>query len=116
MLDINPDIYVKTKHKLRAAYTITEEKFPRVKLLDILCVIMPSSRLYRDGVFPDTDSISELVLGYQIFAKVDGTVVTTSGFWDEVVAMSEEEVNEEAMFRVSQWVTALRVIEDKKYQ
>lgn len=113
MLDINTDTWLKTRHKLRKAYTITEEKFPGVKLLDVICIVMPSSRLYRDESFPDPETVTNLVLGYQVLAQVNGTVVTTAGFWDEAVDMDELEVNEDALFRVSQWVTALGIIEEK---
>lgn len=113
MLDINTDTWLKTRHKLRKAYTITEEKFPGVKLLDVICIVMPSSRLYRDESFPDPETVTELVFGYQVLAQINETVVTTTGFWNEAVEMDENETNEDAMFRVSQWVTALSIIEEK---
>ena len=114
MLDITEEIWVKTKHKLRKAYALTEERFNQVKLLDVICMVMPTQ--FTDPGFPEPQSVTGLQLGYQILAEVDGQLVTTSGFWDEAVHMDQTELDADAMFRVSQWVLALRVLGGRKWQ
>lgn len=108
--EITPDSWVKTKHKLRKAYMLTELSYPGVKLLDIICSIVA-----KPGGFGEIEpkETTGLQIGYQVIAEVEGQIVRTTGFWEEAAHMEQSEIDDEAMARVSQWVMALKILEGK---
>lgn len=111
--DITPDSWVKAKNKLRKAYMLTESFYPGVKLLDVICSIIAKPGGYFDTEPKET---SDLQLGYQVIAEVEGKVVRTIGFWEEIISMDQNEIDDDAMSRVSQWVMALKILENKVYR
>jgi hypothetical protein len=111
--EITPDSWVKTRHKLRKAYMLTEKSYPGVKLLDIICSIIAKPNGFGEVEPKETTGLQ---IGYQVIAEVNGQIVRTTGFWEEIVGMDQHEVDDEAMARVSEWVMALRILEGKLHK
>lgn len=112
-LNIDPNTWARTKHKLRNAYILTEQSFQNVKLLDVICTIIsdPAHRSELSPIIPI--ETQKLQLGYQVLAEIGGKVVTTTGYWEDIVDMTQKELDDDAMARVSQWVLALSIMEGK---